>query len=513
MDKKIYLTTPIYYINAEPHLGHSYTTIVADTLSRYYRGLGYDVFFLTGTDEHGDKIALAARANGTNPKAYADCVSAVFRSTWDSCGITYDHFIRTTDGYHQELVQSILQQIYDSGDIYYGEYGGFYCFGCERFYTEKELVEGKCPDHQKKPDYIQEKNYFFRMGKYQERLINHIRTFPDFIRPERYRTEVLAFLREPLEDLCISRPRSRLDWGIPLPFDSNYVTYVWFDALINYLSALEVRGRDFRQIFWPRANHLIAKDILKPHAIYWPTMLMAADLPLFEHLNVHGYWVMDSGKMSKSLGNVVRPLEMKERFGMDAFRYFLLREMAFGQDAKFSAEALVTRINADLANNLGNLVSRVLAMQQKYFAGVVQPLGAEWSPEDVALRDKFSQAEMELHRHMADLQFHRALESVWSAIDDANRYIVHTAPFTLFKDPGKRLRVGEILHHLLEAMRALSRLLAPFLPETTKELETLLGVEDMETDRKTLWGRYFSPGHRVIGPKVLFPRIELPASE
>jgi len=513
MDKRIYLTTPIYYINAEPHLGHTYTTVVADMLSRYYRTLGYDTFFLTGTDEHGDKIALAARENGTDPKAYADRISAVFRSTWDSCGITYDHFIRTTDAYHQELVQGILQKIYDSGDIYYGEYGGFYCFGCERFYTEKELVGGKCPDHQKEPDYIQEKNYFFRMGKYQERLINHIRAFPDFIRPERYRTEVLAFLREPLEDLCISRPKARLDWGVPLPFDANYVTYVWFDALINYLSALEIRGRDFRETFWPRANHLIAKDILKPHAIYWPTMLMAADLPLYEHLNVHGYWVMDSGKMSKSLGNVVRPLEMKQRFGMDSFRYFLMREMAFGQDAKFSLEALATRINADLANNLGNLVSRVLAMQQKYFDGVVQPLGTEWLPEDVALRDKFSQAETELNRYMADLQFHRALESVWSAIDDANRYIVHTAPFTLFKEPGKTPRVGEILHHLLEVIRVLSRLLAPFLPETTKELRALLGLADTMTDANTLWGQCFSPVHRVCGPKVLFPRIELPASE
>lgn len=513
MDKKIYFTTPIYYINAEPHLGHTYTTVLADTLSRYYRTLGYDTFFLTGTDEHGDKIALAAKENNTEPKAYADRVSAVFRSTWDSCGITYDHFIRTTDAYHQEMVQRILQQIHDSGDIYFGEYGGFYCFGCERFYTEKELVGGKCPDHQKEPDYIQEKNYFFRMGKYQERLISHIQSSPDFIRPERYRTEVLAFLREPLEDLCISRPKARLQWGIPLPFDSNYVTYVWFDALINYLSALEFRGSDLRQAFWPRANHLIAKDILKPHAIYWPAMLMAAGLPLYEHLSVHGYWVMDSGKMSKSLGNVVRPLEMKEKFGMDAFRYFLLREMAFGQDARFSLEALVTRLNADLANNLGNLVSRVLAMQQKYFEGVVQPLGAEWAPEDLELRDRFSQAELELNRHMGDLQFHRALESVWAAIDHANRYIVQTSPFTLFKDPGERARVGEILHHLLEVIRTLSILIAPFLPETAEELRFLLGLEAMDSAERAPWGECFASGHKVRGPKVLFPRIELPTDE
>ncbi|HEU4340730.1 MAG TPA: methionine--tRNA ligase, partial [Candidatus Binatia bacterium] len=454
---RIYITTPLYYVNAEPHLGHTYTTILADTLKRYYRSIGYETFLLTGTDEHGDKIAQAAQAEGMDPKAYADRISGLFRSTWDSCGIAYDHFIRTTDSYHKEYVQQMLQKIYEAGDIYFGEYGGFYCYGCERFYTEKELVDGKCPDHQKAPDYLSEKNYFFRMSKYQGRLVDHIQTNPHFLHPERYRTEVLAFLREPLEDLCISRPTSRLQWGIPLPFDSDYVTYVWFDALINYVSALQYRGENVFHSLWPTANHLIAKDILKPHAIYWPTMLMAARLPLYKQLNVHGYWVMDSAKMSKSLGNVVRPLEMKQRFGMDAFRYFLLREMAFGQDAKFSEEALVTRVNADLANNLGNFVSRVLAMQDKYFGGVVQPLGADWPSEDVKLRDAFARAEFDLKSQMEELQFHRALEAVWGALDHANRYIVQTAPFTLIKEPAKQARVGEVLHHLLEALRTVSR--------------------------------------------------------
>jgi methionyl-tRNA synthetase len=507
----IYFTTPIYYINAEPHLGHTYTTIIVDTLTRYYRLAGNEAFFLTGTDEHGDKIAQAAKENGVEPKAYADRISAIFRSTWDACGIAYDDFIRTTDSDHQAMVQRFLQQIYDSGDIYFGEYGGFYCFGCERFYTEKELVGGKCPDHQKEPEFISEKNYFFRMSKYQQRLIDHIQSHPDFIRPDRYRAEVLAFLREPLEDLCISRPKSRLRWGIPLPFDSDYVTYVWFDALINYLTGLERRGEGFRQKFWPKANHLIAKDILKPHGIYWPTMLMAAGLPLYEHLNVHGYWVMDSGKMSKSLGNVVRPLDMKDKFGMDAFRYFLLREMAFGQDAKFSLEALITRINADLANNLGNLVSRVLAMQQKYFDGAVQPLGSAWAPEDEELRDKFIEAEKELARQMEELQFHRALEAIWGAIDHANRYVVQTSPFTLFKQADKRPRVGEVLHHLLEVIRTASRLTAPFLPDTAKELQRLLALPDDALHAP--WGKCFSPGHKVNGPKVLFPRIENEANK
>jgi methionyl-tRNA synthetase len=510
---RAYITTPLYYVNAEPHLGHTYTTVLADTLKRYYLQRGAEVFLLTGTDEHGDKIAQAAKAEGMEPKAYADKISSVFRVTWDACGIAYDHFIRTTDDYHKEFVQQILQKIYDAGDIYFGEYAGFYCFGCERFYTDKELVAGKCPDHQTEPSYIQEKNYFFRMGKYQARLVNHIQTHLDFIRPDRYRTEVLAFLREPLEDLSISRPKSRLDWGIPLPFDPDHVTYVWFDALINYVSALKFRGDDFFEKFWPKANHLVAKDILKPHAIYWPTMLMAAGLPLYEHLSVHGYWVMDSGKMSKSLGNVVRPLDMKDKFGMDAFRYFLLREMAFGQDAKFSLEALVTRINADLANNLGNLVSRVLAMQQKYFDGVVQPLGSKWAPEDEELRNKFDEAEKELARHMADLQFHRALESLWSAIDHANRYVVQTSPFTLFKEADKRSRVGEVLHHLLEVIRIASRLLAPFLPNAVKELRLLLGLAETDPAYNAPWGRCFVSGHKVHGPKVLFPRIELPANE
>lgn len=507
---KIYITTPLYYVNAEPHLGHTYTTILADTLKRYYQSIGYEAFLLTGTDEHGDKIAHAAQANGTDPKLYADRISEIFRSTWDRCGIAYDHFIRTTDTYHKEFVQKVLQKIYDAGDIYFGEYGGFYCYGCERFYTEKELVDGKCPDHQKAPDYISEKNYFFRMGTYQERLIHAIQSRPDFVRPERYRAEVLAFLREPLEDLCISRPTTRLQWGIPLPFDSSYVTYVWFDALLNYVSALEYRGTETFESFWPKANHLIAKDILKPHAIYWPTMLMAAGLPLYDHLNVHGYWVMDSGKMSKSLGNVIRPLEMKARFGMDAFRYFLLREMAFGQDAKFSEEALVTRINADLANNLGNLVSRVLAMQQKYFAGVMQPLSADWAPEDIELRDKFAQAENELRDYMNELQFHRALEAIWSAIDHANRYIVQTAPFTMIKVANKKARVGQVLHHLLEVVRTLARLLAPFLPETAVELRGLLALDE---DRlKEPWGQGFAAGHKINPPKALFPRIITPGT-
>ena len=439
---RLYFTTPLYYVNAQPHLGHTYTTIIADTLKRYHRMRGRDVYLLTGTDEHGDKIAQAAAADNTEPKAYADRISALFRSTWDTCGIAYDHFIRTTDDYHKATVSRILQHIYDAGDIYFGEYGGYYCYGCERFYTEKELQDGKCPDHQTAATYIEEKNYFFRMSKYQDRLIEHINEDPGFITPQRYRTEVLSFLREPLEDLCISRPKSRLEWGIPLPFDADYVTYVWFDALINYVSAVELKGADFFNTYWPCANHIIAKDILKPHGIFWPTMLMAAGLPLYQRLNVHGYWIMDSGKMSKSLGNIIRPLDMKERYGMDAFRYYLLREMVFGQDATFSLEAFVNRVNADLANNFGNLVSRVLAMQKRYFGGVVQPMGDGARAEDRGLKEAFQTAAANVERHMEEMAFHRALESIFVALDKTNQYIVQTAPFTLVKEPDQKARVG-----------------------------------------------------------------------
>jgi methionyl-tRNA synthetase len=503
----LYITTPLYYVNAEPHLGSAYTMIITDTLARYHRSVGRDTFYLTGTDEHGDKISQAAAQAGMDPKQFTDQISTAFRAAWDACGIAYDHFIRTTDSYHIRYVQELLSKVYDAGDIYFDRYGGLYCFGCERFYTEKELVNGKCPDHLTVPKLIEEENYFFRMSKYQDRLLRHIEAQPDFIRPEGFRNEVVGMLREPIGDLCISRPKSRLTWGIELPFDQRYVTYVWFDALINYVSALKCKGEDFFQKFWPQAQHFIGKDIVKPHGVFWPTMLMAAGLPLYKHLNVHGFWTVEGQKMSKSLGNTISPLEMKETIGMDAFRYFVLRESVFGQDADFRQESLTARYNADLANNLGNLVSRVLAMQEKYFGGVVQPLDSTWAREDEELRDQFVGAEKELARYMEDLQFHRALESVWGAIDHANRYVVQTAPFTLFKEADKRPRVGEVLHHLLEVIRTVSRLIAPFLPDTAKELQTLLALPDANALRVP-WGKGFSPGHKVNGPKVLFPRIE-----
>src|SRR3990172_4088712 len=453
--EKIYITTPLFYVNAEPHLGSAYTMVITDTLARYYRGRGCETFYLTGTDEHGDKIAQTAAQAGSEPKAFTDRISASFRAAWDTCGFAYDHFIRTTDDYHIGYVREFLAKVHEAGDIYFDRYGGLYCFGCERFYTEKELVNGKCPDHLTELKLIEEENYFFRMGKYQDKLLQHIERHPDFIRPEGFKNEVVAMLREPIGDLCISRPKSRLTWGIELPFDQRYVTYVWFDALINYVSALKYTGEEFFQKFWPEAQHFIGKDILKPHGVFWPTMLMAAGLPLYKHLNVHGFWNVEGQKMSKSLGNVISPLVMKEKIGMDAFRYFLLRESVFGQDADFREESLIGRYNADLANNLGNLFIPVFSMQQKYFDGVVQAVCQGSVDEDEELRETFLQVEKEIKRHMSELHFHRALETIWGAIDHANRYIVKTSPFVLFKDPEKRGRVGEILHHLLEAMRML----------------------------------------------------------
>ena len=506
---RFYVTTPIYYINAEPHLGHTYTTVIADTLARFHRARGDRTFFSTGTDEHGDKIAAAAAAAGEAPRAYADRVSRLFRDTWDACGFRYDHFVRTTDDYHVRTVQEFLSRVHAQGDIYFSRYGGLYCTGCERFYTEKELVGGKCPDHLTPPTFIEEENYFFRMTKYQEQWIAHLEAHPDTITPEHYRNEVLSILRSgALPDLCISRPKHRLQWGIDLPFDHNYVAYVWWDALINYVSALRAHGEETFAALWPVTHHVMAKDILKQHGIFWPTMLLAMGLPVFKRLLVHGYWVRGESKMSKSLGNVIRPLEMRARYGMDALRYFLLREMAFGQDAIFSEDAFVTRVNADLANNLGNLVSRTLSMQQRYFDGVVQPLGAP-TADDEALQAAFAEAYAEVPRLTGEFAFHRALEVLWRAIDQANKYIVVTAPFTLAKDPAQRPRVGTILHQLLEGLRATAVLLAWSLPETSARVLKLLGLEPIARLPSSLsWGQNFRSGHRTQPSVVLFPRIE-----
>lgn len=509
MAGKIYITTPLYYVNAEPHLGSTYTNVVCDSFARFHRQRGDDTFLLTGTDEHGEKIAEAAAAAGVSAREFVDGVSATFRAVWDSVGIGYDHFMRTSDPHHVAFVQDVLARIHANGDIYFGAYSGLYCVGCERLYTEKELVDGLCPQHLTKPVEVSEPNYFFRMEKYQAQVRSHIESNPDFIRPEGYRSEALAMLREPIGDLCISRPKSRLEWGIEMPFDAGYVTYVWFDALLNYVSGLEARGR--REDLWPVANHFIGKDILKTHAVFWPTMLLAAGYPLYQHLNVHGFWTSGGQKMSKSLGNVVKPLALRDTYGMDAIRYFLLREMAFGNDADFTEQALITRINADLANGLGNLASRTLAMMHKYFAGAVQPLTPE-APEDAELAAAFARARADLDTHVRGLAFHRGLEAVWRALDAANKYIVATAPFTLAKDPAQLPRVGAILHNCLESLRVSAQLLAPFLPDTAARLRSALALDETRfADLDLPWGRAFAPEHGIGAAVSLFPRIDVGA--
>jgi methionyl-tRNA synthetase len=479
-------------------------------MCRYRRLRGDRAYFLTGTDEHGDKIAQAAAAAGVTPQAHADTYAAMFRDTWRRLGITNDDFIRTTEPRHKAVVQAILQTLYDAGEIYFGEYGGWYCYGCERFYTEKEIVDGKCPDHQTPLSFIKEKNYFFRMSKYQEWLIRHLEDHPGFIQPERYRNEVLGFLREPLQDLSISRPKARLQWGIPLPFDDQYVTYVWFDALINYVSALGYPEGALYKELWPHAEHLIGKDILKPHGVYWPTMLKAAGIPLYQRLNVHGYWTIGGGKMSKSIGNVVEAFQLTDKYGHDAFRYFLLREMTFGLDASFSEEAFVGRLNADLANDLGNLASRATTMIVNFGGGRAPQPGPE-TDEDKTVRAALEQAARGVDDAMEDFAFQRALAAIWEFLGVVNRYVDASAPWTLAKDPAKRARLDTVLYTLAESLRAISILIDPFLPDAAGRIRAAVGGEPPRL-ADLVWGR-LAPGAAVQKVSALFPRIEVKLSD
>ena len=503
-DRVFYLTTPIYYVNATPHLGHAYTTIVADAMARYHRLAGDDVRFLTGTDEHGDKIAQAAAKAGVKPRAYTDGISAKFRETWQRLGISNDDFIRTTEERHKTVVQGILQALWDAGEIYLGKYGGHYCFGCERFYTEKEIVDGKCPDHQTPLTWIEEENYFFKMSKYQGWLIDYINARPDLIRPERYRNEILGFLRDPLQDLSISRPRRRLDWGIPLPFDDKYVTYVWFDALINYVSALGQPGGDTFKRYWPHVEHLIGKDILKPHAIYWPCMLKAAGLDVYRHLDVHGYWNIGGGKMSKSVGNVVEALALTDKYGHDAFRYFLMREMTFGLDADFSEEALVGRLNADLANDLGNLVSRATTLLAKAEPTDNPQLAVLEAEREV--RTTADDARQRVERAMEQFAFHRALEAIWEFIGAVNRYIDTTQPWALAKDPARASELNRVLVTLADSLRFLGVILAPFLPDAAAKIRRAIGDGREPSLANAAMGR-INTIPRVERLSGLFPRV------
>jgi methionyl-tRNA synthetase len=514
MTQRFYITTPIYYVNAEPHIGHAYTTIVADVMTRFHKLLGEETFFLTGTDEHGDKILQAAEKAGMAPQDYADRISTRFRETWPKLNIHPDRFIRTTESDHVRTVEYILNRVHEKGDIYFGEYGGNYCFACERFYLDRELADGKCPDHKVEPTYIKEANYFFRMSNYQEWLAHHVRTNPGFIQPERYRNEVLSFLRAPLEDLCISRPKSRLQWGISLPFDDRFVTYVWFDALINYLTGICFPDGDLFHKFWPFSHHLIAKDILKPHAVYWPCMLKSAGLEPYQHLYVHGYWNVADSKMSKTLGNVLDPIQLINAYGLDAIRYFLLREMVFGLDSNFSEEALVHRINSDLANDFGNLINRSIAMLYKYFGGIL-PESGHTEDRDEALREAARRVRKAYVQNMLGMAFHKALVDTWEFINEVNRYIDQSAPWTLAKEKLEE-RLKTVMRFIFESLHVISVLIYPFMPGSAEKMWSCLVYTEFgdwaELLKPDSWNRL---GSRVKVEKIppLFPRIELTSAK
>ncbi len=511
-----YVTTPIYYVNDKPHIGHAYTTILADVMCRYSRSLGRPTFFLTGTDEHGQKVQKAAAARKMSEQSHCDETVVRFQELWKKLGITNDKFIRTTYDYHKKVVSQVLQELYDRGEIYRDEYEGHYCVGDERFFTEKDLVDGKCPECGREVVKIVESNYFFRMSKYREWLIDYIETHPDFIQPAFRANETLGFLRKGLGDLCISRPKSRLSWGIELPFDHDYVCYVWFDALINYISGVGyLQNEEEFKKWWPASYHLIGKDILTTHSVYWPTMLKAMNLPMPKTIFAHGWWLTGREKMSKSLGNVVDPMQMAEKYGVDAFRYFLLTEMTPGQDASFTEEAFVRRYNSDLANDLGNLASRVIKMIVKNCGAVIPEAGA-MDDASLALLADFDRARDEMERALAEMKLDQGIGAVMGAVRSANRYLESTAPWSLAKK-GETGKLAMVLHTAAEGLRRAAVLLAPVMPGKMDELASALGLgenylADHAIDSLSDKSDVLS-GKKVSDITGLFPRVMAEKSE
>ena len=510
-EASFYVTTPIYYVNDVPHIGHAYTTIAADVLARYKRLEGYKVFFLTGTDEHGQKVEKAAQERGVDPKTHCDEMVKRFQSLWQRLNISNNDFIRTTESRHKKVVQKILQDLYDRGEIYLDGYQGWYCVPCERFWTEKDLSGGNCPDCLRPVNEISENNYFFRMSKYQSWLVEHIERESRFILPPSRKNEILGFLRTPLEDLCISRPKKRLSWGIEIPFDPKYVTYVWFDALINYVSGIGFGFEDSPfSTFWPEAVHLIGKDILTTHTVYWPTMLRAAGLTPPKMVFAHGWWTIEGKKMSKSLQNVVEPNRLIDTYGVDAVRYFLMREVPFGIDGDFSHSAIVRRVNGDLANDLGNLFSRALSMILRYFEGVI-PTPSRPQEVDGKLREVAEKVLPELSEHVDNLSFNKALGSIWEIVNAANKYVDETAPWSLAKKEEDRPRLSTVLYETAESLRIVALLLAAFMPSTSEKMWSQLeGGEDLWNQNLRESGHWggLRPGRKVTKPGPLFPRID-----
>ena len=496
--KTFYLTTPIYYVNDKPHIGHAYTTILADVLTRFHRNSGEDVFFLTGLDEHGQKVQQAAEKHGVDPQKHCNEMAPRFLKLWENLHIQNDDFIRTTEKRHVDVVQHILQKVYDKGDIYEDEYEGLYSVSEERFITKKEADSGEFRDIKE----LKEKNYFFKMSNYQQALIDHIKNNSDFIQPKHRKNEVLGFLKQPLEDLCISRPKSRLGWGIELPFDSDYVTYVWFDALINYITApgYNVNEENFNK-YWPANYHLIGKDILTTHSVYWPTMLMSANIPLPQAIFAHGWWLIGESKMSKSLGNVVDPLGLIEEYGVDPVRYYLMREMVLGQDASFTIESFIKRYNSDLANDFGNLLSRISNLLKKFFDGRI-PQDEDDSAEGLDVKSKAVETVAIVWEKIEVMRVNEAIEIILQFVRSINKYIETKAPWKLAKEEPEI--AGKVLFTAAEALRVSAILLSPIMPNRTQTVLETLGATESGLD----WGGLTS-GIEIKRHDPLFPRINI----